>query len=183
MNLLWLFANFSRIGLFAIGGGLATLPFLFEIADSSDWLTREAIGNMLAVAQSMPGAIGVNLSAYTGFVNAGPAGGYAAALGLVTPSIISIILVARVLQSFKENKIVQCLFLTLRPAAAGLLAAAGFGAIVIAVWNSSAAIWYEFIRWKELVLLAVLFFLVVRFKKHPILYIAAAGAAGILLKL
>ncbi|MCL2478080.1 MAG: chromate transporter, partial [Treponema sp.] len=85
MNLIYLFANFARIGLFAIGGGLATLPFLFEIADSSNWLTREAIANMLAVSQSLPGAIGVNLAAYVGFVNSGIAGGFSAAIGLVAP--------------------------------------------------------------------------------------------------
>ena len=183
MIFLYLFAEFFRIGLFAIGGGLATLPFLFEIADSSDWLSREAIGNMLAVAQSSPGAIGVNLAAYVGHRYAGPAGGFAAALGLVSPSIVIITIVARMLQSFKENKVVQCLFTAFRPAAAGLLSAAGFSAIALSVWNTAAPIWYDFIRWKETLLLALLLFLVIKFKKHPILYIAAAGAAGVLLQL
>ena len=183
MNLLYLFATFSRIGLFAIGGGLATLPFLFEIADNSDWLTREYIGNMLAVAQSSPGAIGANLAAYTGFIYAGPLGGLAAAIGLVVPSIIIIIIVARILQRFKENKLVQSLFTAFRPAAAGLLSAAGLGAITLSVWYSSAIVWYEFIKWKEVLLLAIIFILVVKFRKHPVLYIAAAGVAGVLLNL
>jgi len=183
MSLLYLFANFSRIGLFAIGGGLATLPFLFEIADSSDWLSREGIANMLAVAQSLPGAIGVNLSAYTGFTYAGPGGGFAAAMGLVAPSIIIIIIVARILESFKENKIVQSLFTAFRPAASGLLSAAGFSAIALSIWNSAAPVWFEFIRWKELLLLGILFFLVFKFKKHPLAYIAGAGLLGVLLKL
>jgi len=183
MSLLYLAANFFRIGLFAIGGGLATLPFLFEIADSSDWLTREAIANMLAVAQSLPGAIGVNLAAYVGFVYSGPAGGFAAAIGLVAPSIVIIIIIARILQSFKESKIVKSLFTAFRPAAAGLLSAAGFAAIALSIWNAAAPVWYEFIRWKELVLLAVLFFLVYKFKKHPLLYITGAGIIGIVLGL
>ena len=183
MNLLYLFAAFFRIGLFAIGGGLATLPFLYEIADASDWLTREAIVNMLAVAQSSPGAIGVNLASYVGFSYAGAAGSYAAALGLIAPSIIIIIIVARILQSFKENKIVQSLFAAFRPAAAGLLSAAGIGAIILSVWNASAPIWHEFIKWKETLLLGIIFFLIIKFKKHPILYIAAAGTAGVILKL
>ena len=183
MSLLYFFATFSRIGLFAIGGGLATLPFLFEIADNADWLSREYIGNMLAIAQSSPGAIGVNLAAYTGFVYAGPAGSFAAAMGLIVPSIIIIIIVARILQSFKENKVVQSLFTAFRPAAAGLLTAAGFGAIALSLWYSSAELWHEFVKWKELLLLALILFFVIKFKKHPILYIAAAGAAGVLLKL
>jgi chromate transporter len=183
MNLLYLFATFFRIGLFAVGGGLATLPFLFEIADNVDWLSREAIGNMLAVAQSAPGAIGANLASYTGFTYTGPAGAYAAVLGLIAPSLIIIIIVARMLEAFKENLIVKSLFTALRPAAAGLLSAAGFGAIVLAIWNAAALHWYESFKWKECLLLGVLFFLIIKFKKHPILYIAVAGVAGVILKL
>jgi chromate transporter len=183
MKLLYLFLNFSRIGLFSIGGGLATLPFLFEIADNSNWLYREAIGNMLAIAQSAPGAIGVNLAAYVGYTYAGHFAGYIAALGLVFPSIIIIVIVARMLEKFKENRIVKSVFTGLRPAAAGLLSAAAFGAIMLSVWNDAALEWFEFIRWKELLLFGVLFFLVIKFKKHPILYVIAAGAAGVVLKL
>jgi chromate transporter len=190
MKLLYLFITFFRIGLFAVGGGLATLPFLFELADNAvevdgaaSWLTREMIGNMLAVAQSSPGAIGANLSAYTGLRYAGIGGGYAAVLGLITPSIIIIIIVARMLKAFKENAVVESLFSGFRPAAAGLLSAAGFGAIALSLWNAAAPVWYLFIRWKEALIFAVIFFLIFKFKKHPIIYIAAAGVIGIVLKL
>ena len=189
MKLIFLFTTFFRIGLFAIGGGLATLPFLFELADnktginSGGWLSREAIGNMLAVAQSSPGAVGANLSAYTGFRYAFIPGGYAAPLGLVAPSIIIIIMVARALQTFKENAIVKRLFSGFRPAAAGLLSAAGFGAITLSILNTSAPLWYEVIRLKETLLFAALFFLVVKFNKHPIVYLITGGAIGIFFKL
>ena len=184
MKLLYLFATFFKIGLFSIGGGLATLPFLFELADGSGgWLTREIIGNMLAVAQSLPGAIGANLSAYTGFRYAWIPGGYIAALGLIAPSIIIIIIVARMLQAFKESAVVKGLFTGFRPAAAGLLSAAGFGAISLSLWSTAAPVWYASLRWKETLIFAVLFFLIFRFKKHPIIYIIAAGAAGVVLKL
>ena len=191
MKLLYLFATFSKIGLFSIGGGLATLPFLFELADGaaangatgSFWITREMVGNMLAVAQSLPGAIGVNLSAYTGFRYARIPGGYMAALGLIVPSIIIIIAVARTLEAFKESAVVKNLFAGFRPAAAGLLSAAGFGAISLSLWNSAAAVWYASIRWKETLIFFILFFLIYRFNRHPVLYIAAAGAAGVILKL
>jgi chromate transporter len=178
MNLLVVFATFCRIGLFAVGGGLATLPFLFEIADRSGWLTREAVGNMLAVAQSLPGAIGVNLAAYTGFRYTGIPGGYLAALGLIAPSIIIISVVARMLQAFKESVMVKRLFSGFRPAAAGLLSAAGFSAIALSLYNPEAQLWYELIRLREAALFLVIFALVFKFKKHPVLYIAAAGAAG-----
>jgi len=188
MKLLYLFITFFRIGLFAVGGGLATLPFLFEIADNAAeggpvWLSREIIGNMLAVAQSLPGPVGVNLAAYSGFRYAWIPGGYMAALGLVTPSIIVIIIVARMLKSFKESTVVKSLFAGFRPAATGLLSAAGFGAIALSLWNAAAPVWYAFIRWKELSIFAVLFFFVYKFKKHPVVYIAAAAVIGVVLKL
>jgi chromate transporter len=178
VSLLFLFADFCRIGFFAVGGGLATLPFLFEIADRSDWLSREAVGNMLAAAQSLPGAIGVNLAAYTGFRHSGLPGGYMAAFGLIFPSVIIITIIARMLQAFKKSVIVQRLFSGFRPAAAGLLSAAGFGAIALSLYNPQAPVWYELIRWKEALLFLVIFLLVFKFKKHPIIYILAAGAAG-----
>ena len=184
MKFLYLFITFSKIGLFSIGGGLATLPFLFELADNSNgWLTREMIGNMLAVAQSLPGAIGVNLAAYTGLHYAWIPGGYAAALGLITPSIIIIIIVARMLQAFKESAVVKSLFAGFRPAAAGLLSAAGFGAIALSLWDAAAPVWYASLRWKESLIFVILFLLVYKFKKHPIVYIIIAGAAGVILKL
>ena len=184
MKLLYLFASFFKIGLFAVGGGLATLPFLFEIADNSNgWLTREMIGDMLAVAQSLPGAIGVNLASYTGFRYAWIPGGYAAAISLTIPSIIVIVLVARMLQAFKESAIVKSIFSGFRPAAAGLLSAAGLGAIALSLRNAAAPVWYASMRWKETLIFAVLFFFVYKFNKHPIVYIAAAGVVGVILKL
>jgi len=188
MNLLYLLATFFKIGLFSVGGGLAILPFLFEIADnsgadSSGWLTREMIGNMLAVSQSLPGAIGANLSAYTGFHYAWIPGGYVAAISLTIPSIIIIILVARMLRAFKESAAVKSIFSGLRPAAAGLLSAACVGTVALSLWNSAAPVWYEFIRWKEALIFALILILIMKFKKHPIVYIAAAGVAGAVLKL
>ncbi|MDR0447181.1 MAG: chromate transporter [Treponema sp.] len=189
MNLIYLFAIFFKIGLFSIGGGLATLPFIFELADNASsstgepWLTREMIGNMLAVAQSLPGAVGANLSSYTGFRYTGISGGYAAALGLIAPSIIIIIIVARMLKAFKENSVVKSLFAGFRPAAAGLLSAAGFGAISLSLWDPMGQQWYEYLRWKETMIFGIIFFLVFKFKKHPIIYILAAGLTGVFLKL
>lgn len=184
MKALFLFGVFFRTGLFAVGGGLATLPFLFDLAlEYPDWLNREAIGNMLAVAQSFPGAIGANLAAYSGFRYMGAGGAFTAALGLVTPSVIVIIIVARMLLAFKENAVVKSVFAGFRPAAAGLLSSAAFGAIALALYNPAAQKWFQYIRPKETVLFVLLFILIVRFKKHPVVYIAAAGAAGIILKL
>jgi chromate transporter len=189
MKLLLLFAAFFRIGLFAVGGGLATLPFLFELADNKTgintggWLTRELIGNMLAVAQSSPGAVGANLASYVGLRFSFIPGAYISALALTAPSVIIILMIARALKTFKENAIVKNLFSGFRPAAAGLLSAAGFGAISLSILNTAAPVWHEVIRYKETLLFSALFFLVIKFKKHPIVYIIAGGAAGIILKI
>ncbi|MDR1024555.1 MAG: chromate transporter [Treponema sp.] len=183
MNLFLLFGHFFKIGLFSIGGGYATLPFLYELADTYEQLSREDVGNMLAVAQSLPGAIGVNLSAYTGFRFAGIPGALVAALGLISPSIVIIIVIARLLLTFKESRIVTTLFAGFRPAGAGLLSAAAFSTIAVSLYNPDWQLWYQALRPRELVLFALLFVLVVKFKKHPVFYIAIAALAGVLLAL
>jgi chromate transporter len=183
VSLFRLFAEFFKIGLFSIGGGYATLPFLYQLADTYEQLSREDVGNMLAVAQSLPGAVGVNLSAYTGFRFAGVPGAVVSALGLMTPSIIIIVIIARVLLAFKESRVVAALFAGFRPAGAGLLSAAAFAAVAVSLYNPGWGLWYQALRWRELVLFGVLFVLVTRFKKHPIFYIAGAALAGVLLSL
>ncbi|MCL1815901.1 MAG: chromate transporter [Treponema sp.] len=187
MNLFLLYIEFFRIGIFSVGGGLATLPFLYSMASRYDWLKSEDIGNFLAIAQSSPGAIGVNTSAQVGYLAGGFPGGILAALGLVSPAIVVIVAAAKILSTFKENTVVQAVFEGLRPAAAGLISAAGFGVIVLSLYSKDGflqtGVWYGGIRWKEMILFAVIFLLVWKFKKHPILYITLAGMTGFILKL
>ena len=183
MNLFLLYAEFFKIGLFSVGGGLATLPFLYNIAARGDWLKPENIGNFIAIAQCSPGAIGVNTCAQTGYLAGGIPAAIIVPLGLVTPAILVILAVARILAAFKKSTTVQAVFGGLRPAAVGLISAAGFGVIILSLYSAANGTWYEGIRWKEILLFAVIFVLVRIFKKHPILYIAAGGIAGILLGL
>jgi chromate transporter len=183
VKLLILCAVFCKSGLFAVGGGLATLPFLFELAEKYEWLRPEQIGDFLAIAQSSPGAIGINMGAQAGFLWAGVPGAYMAALGLAAPSIVIIIIIARMLKDFKENRIVAAVFSGLRPAAAGLLTAAGFSAWKLSLYHPSAGIWYESLRLKEALLFAAFFLSVYKSKGHPVIYIAIAAALGVVLKL
>ncbi|MCL2880466.1 MAG: chromate transporter [Treponema sp.] len=190
MNLVLIYAEFFKIGLFAIGGGYATLPFLFRMTDNdftfirqTGWLTREMLGNFLAIGQSLPGAIGVNMAAETGFAYSGIAGSFFAALGLISPAIIIISVIARALTAFKENKIVESVFFGLRPAASGLLAAAAVSVWGLSLYNGSAAKWFEMLRWRECAIFAVLFILIVKLKGHPVIYIALGAVAGIVLGL
>ncbi|MDR1949327.1 MAG: chromate transporter [Spirochaetaceae bacterium] len=183
MIFLLLFAEFFKIGLFSVGGGLATLPFLYQLADKYAWLSYETIADMVAIAESTPGAIGVNMATYVGFRCAGIPGAVTATLALITPSIAVILIVARILTAFKENLRVKAVFSGLRPAATGLIAAAGFGVIKLSLYNREASVWYELLRWREAAIFAALFFLIHIFKRHPVIYIAAAGFTGIALGL
>jgi chromate transporter len=190
VSLLLLYLEFFKIGIFAVGGGLATLPFLFQMAgdrftfiQQGGWLSSEMVGNFLAIAECSPGAIGVNVAAQTGFQYGGIAGGFLAALGLISPAIAVIAVVTRVLQSFRESKITAAVFAGLRPAALGILCAAGFGVWKLALYNSGGTVWYTLIRWRECVILAALFVLIFKLKAHPVLYIALGAIAGIALGL
>ena len=190
MSLLFIYLEFFKIGIFAVGGGLATLPFLFQMAgdrftfiQQSGWLNREMVGNFLAIAQCSPGAIGVNIAAQTGFQYGGVAGGFLAAFGLISPAIVVVAIVSRVLQSFRESKITIAVFAGLRPAAMGILCAAGLGAWKLALYNSGGEVWYELIRWRECIILAAIFVLIFKFKAHPVIYVALGAIAGIALGL
>ena len=107
MMLLRLFREFFQTGLFAVGGGLATLPFLSRMADTTGWFTHSQLADMVAVSESTPGPIGVNMATYVGFLTAGVPGAIAATLGLVMPSILIILLIAAFLRSFRENRLVE----------------------------------------------------------------------------
>jgi chromate transporter len=185
--LLLLFVEFFKTGLFSVGGGLATLPFLYRMADTYDWISSVDIANMIAIAESTPGPLGVNMATYAGFKCAGVIGSITATLGLITPSVIVIIIIARMLQSFKESAVVKAVFAGLRPAAVGLVAFAFFGVLRIALINdfagNSAPVWYEFLKWRECILFLAIFLGIRLLKKHPIVYIAAAGAVGVVLGL
>jgi len=192
MGLLLLYIEFFKIGVFAVGGGLATLPFLFLMANDrsafirrTGWLSTEQVGNFLAIAQCAPGAIGVNVCAQTGFLYGGISGGFVAVLGLISPAIIIISVISRALQSIKNNKISVAVFSGLRPAAAGLLTAAGLGVWKLALYNGMTAntAWHEIIRWRESLVCLVIFLLIVKFRGHPVIYIALGAIAGIVLGL
>jgi len=183
LNLFILYLEFFKIGLFAVGGGFATLPFLFEMADKYEWLDYEMIGNFLAIAQSAPGAIGVNMAAQTGFQAANIAGGYIAAAGLISPAIIVIVIISMILKSFRNNKIVISIFSGLRPASLGLLASAGFIVLKLALFNRDATSWYSYLHIKETVIFIIFFLAICKFKGHPVIYIAIGALAGILLGL
>ena len=130
MILLQLYWEFFKTGLFAVGGGLATLPFLSKMADKTGWFTQGQLMDMVAVSESTPGPIGINMATYVGFSTSGVPGALAATLGLITPSIIIILIIASFLKAFRSNRYVDSAFRCLRPASTGLIAASGLSVAV-----------------------------------------------------
>ena len=191
MIYLRLFWDFFKVGLFSVGGGLATLPFLYSLGAKTGWFSTADVANMLAVSESTPGPIGVNMATYVGFDCAGVLGGVVATLGLVTPSVIVIVLIAMALQAFRTNKYVDAAFYTLHPASTGLIAAAGWSVFALVLVNLDA---YrasyrlaDLIQWKNLILFAVIWVLtnlVKPLKKlHPVVFLALAAVVGIVFRL
>lgn len=185
MIYLRLFLEFFHTGLFSVGGGYATLPFLYNMADRTGWFTAAQIADMLAVSESTPGPIGVNMATYAGYSTAGIGGALAATLGLVLPSVIVILIVAAFLQRFRQSRWVDAAFYGLRPASSGLICAAALpvmGECFLrpAAWRSGelAALF----EWKAVALAAVLAVLTnigPTKRLHPVWFLLASAAVGI----
>lgn len=172
MIYLSLFYEFFKIGLFAIGGGAATIPFLFDLSKKQGWFSFEELTNMIAVAESTPGPIGVNMATFAGFQTAGIFGALVATIGLVTPSVIIIILVSRLLKCYSQNRLVQTSLSSIRPAVL---------ALIILALTSIAKI--SLVNYLSLGVFIMLTLLMLKYKKSPILYIILSAAVGIVLKL
>ena len=188
MIYLQLFFEFFKTGLFAVGGGMATLPFLYNMADKTGWFTSGQLADMIAVSESTPGPIGVNMATYVGYTTAGIGGAIIATLGLVIPSIIIIIIISYFLKSFRENKYVDAAFYGLRPASTGLIAAAGMTVVTITLlqmdlFKSSGKI-LDLFNWKSLILAIIIYLLSNNIKQtkklHPVFFIAGSAIVGII---
>ena len=187
MILLRLFWEFFKTGLFAVGGGMATLPFLYAMSDATGWFSHAQLADMIAVSESTPGPIGVNMASYVGFTTAGIPGALVATAGLVTPSIIIILVIARVLSAFRQNKYVDAAFYGLRPCSVALIAAAGVLVVKIALFDfplyAQSGRLVDLFNWKALALAALLLVLTRGVKKlkqlHPIVFILASALVGV----
>lgn len=186
MTFLKLYFVFFKIGLFSVGGGLATLPFLQEIVNKYGWITSEELLNMIAISESTPGPIGINTATFVGHNTAGILGGIIATLGIITPSIIIIIIIAHYFSKFSEEHIVKSAFYGIRPAVAGLIGAAGFEVAKIAIFNldrymKTNKIIHLF-DFRSLLLFGIILFLIKKYKKHPIVYLIIGAVIGIIFK-
>ena len=195
--MIWLrlFLEFCRVGLFSVGGGLATIPFLTDLGGRTGWFTDQQLADMIAISESTPGPMGVNMATYVGFTSGGPLGGVVATLGLIFPSIVIILVISGFLQRFRQSKIVDGVFYGLRAASVALITASMLQVAKIAllfhetgveIAPGQAAPRYELFYWPA-ILLAVVIFALVKFspakKLHPICFIGLAALAGIIFQM
>lgn len=187
MIYLQLFFEFFKIGLFAIGGGMAAIPFLQDLSVKTGWYTTDFITTMIAISESTPGPIGINMATYVGYNLTGLAGAVIATMGVILPSIIIITIVSGYLEKFSNNPVTDHVFYGLRPAVTGLIAAAGFDVMKVSFLHidriSALSGLAEVIDLRKLVLFVVAFVAIRKFKKHPVLYIAVAAVIGLCLGL
>ena len=192
MIYLRLFYEFFKVGLFSVGGGLATVPFLTDMGARTGWFTAADLANMLAISESTPGPIGVNMATYVGFHTGGIPGSVVATLGLIAPAIIVITIIAGFLKKFRESKVVDSVFYGLRPASTALITAALLQVCVIALMFHEVpvpeygVIKTQLFYWPAIALAAAVFVClqIKPLKKlHPIVYILASAAVGIVFKM
>lgn len=186
MIYLTLFYEFFKVGLFSVGGGVATIPFYMELADKYDWLTMQMLTDMIAVSESTPGPIGINLATYAGFRAAGIPGALVATFSEVLPSFIILVLIAKALERYKENALVSSTFSGIRPAVAGLIAAAGWSVMRVALFTapSGSSLFTTLlscdIKWLVLFCALLALMQIKPLKKlHPIVYIVFSAVVGI----
>ena len=186
MTILRLMFEFFKTGLFSVAGGLATLPFLYEMSDKTGWFTHADIADMIAISESTPGAIGINMSTYAGYKTAGIPGGILATLSLAAPCVIIILIIAKFLNKFRENPNVEGAFYGLRPASIAMITAAGINVAKVALVNipaytASGNIADLFLP-KAIILGIVIFIAQRKLNWSPILFIAIAAVVGVVLK-
>ena len=182
LQLAW---EFFKTGLFAVGGGLATLPFLEDFGARSGLFTSADVADMVAISEATPGPIGVNAATYFGFKVAGIPGALISTLALVLPSIIIILIIARFLKSFSDKPVVQNVFYWLRPCSTGLIAAAGISVVRIALLNvdlyKATGVFWDIFSIPGILLAAVIYLLIKKLDGHPLFYILGSAGVGIAL--
>lgn len=198
MILCKLFWEFCKTGLFAIGGGMATVPFLREIADKTGWFTAGQLADMIAVSESTPGPLGVNMATYVGYTVGlsqlgspwmGIVGAVAATLGLIFPSIVIVLCISFFLKRFRTSTLVDAALYGLRPASVALISAAGVEIVLFAILrvDSIYQIGAAQLSWKSVALAAGVYAgtnLIPTLKKlHPIWFILLSAVVGVLLKM
>ena len=180
MILLELFLSFLKIGAFTFGGGYAMLPLIMETVVSRGWMSEEALIDFVAVAESTPGPFAINIATYVGSEMGGFFGAVCATLGVVLPSFVIILIVAKCYEKFRKSKLVSGAMTGLKPVVVGLIGAAILSIAVKALGLSSFAFSLSFGLSLLFSLIILVPCLVMAFKKlHPIFIVLISAGLGI----
>lgn len=117
-----IFTVFSKIGAFTIGGGYAMIPLIQKELERRGWMSEDELPDIIALAQSAPGVLAVNVAIFTGYRLRGVKGSIAAAAGTILPSFVAILLIAMVFSGYRDNPVVVRIFKGIRPVVVGLIA-------------------------------------------------------------
>lgn len=166
-----LFIEFFKIGLFSVGGGYATMPFLYTLINDYGWYTYKQLSDMIAVSVITPGPVGLNMATFAGFKTAGITGAITASLALMLPTYIIVCCVSKLLKEFKDSFWVKSALASLKPAGCGLLTVVGINLFKDNIKSLTA-----------LILFLGLFALSFKFKKNPLFYLLFAGIVGVILQ-
>ena len=181
MIYLTLFIEFFKIGLFSIGGGMATVPFLMELTQKYTWFTKTELANMIAISESTPGPIGITMAPYAGFHAGGIPGALTATIGLICPALIVIIIIAKFMSNFSENKYVKSAFYGIRPMIAALIGYAVWQIVRITFADASKEILS--LNYTA-ILIGFVIFTLLQIKPlksiHPLIWIIAGAVAGVI---
>ena len=185
LSLIW---EFFKTGLFALGGGMATIPFLQDMSRNYGWFTESDLLDMIAVSESTPGAIGINIATFAGFKSLGIAGAILATISLITAPIIIVLIISRMMTKFKNSKIVADMFYTIRPSTAGLILGAMSSVMVYTLFNvdlfKSTGNILDFFRIIPVALFAIFLFILIKFKKvQPLIIIGVSAVLGVIFAL
>jgi len=179
MSLFVIYYTFLKVGFFTIGGGLAALPLLQVYLVDGGWVNQKTFIDMIAISQSTPGPIGINMATYAGYQAMGFPGAIMATTGMVTPSLIIIILIARFMRDFNDHPSVKYLLSGLRPAALGMIAAAVWFVLGESIFHFDLFPRGNWLDWKGISMFIVFGALYYRWRLHPFFYIIAGAIAGI----
>lgn len=177
--------EFFKTGLFAIGGGVVTIPFFNAMAEKYDWFTQQDVVDMIAISEATPGPVGINMATFVGYKAYGIAGAIAGVFSLVLPSFIVIIIVSKFLDKFSENKYVKYAFLGLRPAVCALVLNAWLSIAKVALVDTEgfalSGKLVDFFNLPAMVLFVVIFFCSYKFKKlQPVFWIVFGAVMGLI---
>ena len=188
VSLFELFFIFFYVGLFTIGGGLVAITLMQQMIVERGLVSAEAFYNMIAISESTPGPIGINMATYLGYTLYGVPGAIITTIGETLPSIVCILIIARFLSSFAETPIVKNVFVALRPASSGLITVATLNIFTLSIMHLPETVsalkyadtWKNLFDWKNLIFYLILLIPTIKLNLHPVILIVIGALFGVL---